>query len=64
MYVEFKVLSKVSNTSLFSDVASSFVTTLVTTGKALQGFETKRDDKPRYDRPRHEKFEPDVIEEK
>lgn len=47
--------------SFFGYVATllGVVTTLVTTGKALQGFETKRDDKPR-----HEMFEPEVIEEK
>ena len=47
--------------SFFGYVATllGVVTTLVTTGKALQGFETKRDDKPR-----HEMFEPDIIEEK
>lgn len=52
--------------SFFGYVATllGVVTTLVTTGKALQGFETKGDDKPRYDRPRRERFEPEVIEEK
>ena len=47
--------------SFFGYVATllGVVTTLVTTGKALQGFETKHDDKPR-----HEMFEPEVIEEK
>lgn len=47
--------------SFFGYVATllGVVTTLVTTGKALQGFETKRDDKPI-----HERFESEVIEEK
>ena len=47
--------------SFFGYVATllGVVTTLVTTGKALQGFETKSDDKPI-----REKFEPEVIEEK
>ena len=47
--------------SFFGYVATllGVVTTLVTTGKALQGFETKNDDKPI-----REKFEPEVIEEK
>lgn len=47
--------------SFFGYVATllGVVTTLVTTGKALQGFETKGNDKPR-----REMFEPEVIEEK
>ena len=47
--------------SFFGYVATllGVVTTLVTTGKALQGFETNHDDKPKV-----EKVEPEVIEEK
>ena len=47
--------------SFFGYVATllGVVTTLVTTGKALQGFETKHDDKPKV-----EKVEPEAIEEK
>lgn len=47
--------------SFFGYVATllGVVTTLVTTGKALQGFETKHDDKTKV-----EKVEPEVIEEK
>lgn len=47
--------------SFFGYVATllGVVTTLVTTGKALQGFETKHDDKPKV-----EKVESEAIEEK
>lgn len=47
--------------SFFGYVATllGVVTTLVTTGKALQGFETKHDDKLK-----DEKIEPEAIEEK
>ena len=47
--------------SFFGYVATllGVVTTLVTTGKALQGFETKHDDKSK-----EEKVEPEAIEEK
>lgn len=47
--------------SFFGYVATllGVVTTLVTTGKALQGFETKHDDKQK-----DEKIEPEAIEEK